>query len=90
MFTFKGAVLLQSPRKYTLRRQQLFVSKTPDERGTSERGFLTQTTSAYIPVQRTLYVVSCLLHVRREFSLKQFSERKVETITKFNNKVRFA
>ena len=41
----------------------------------------TQTTSEYNPVQRTFYVASCLLHLRREFSLKQFSERKLETKT---------
>ena len=38
----------------------------------SEWGLLTQTTSEYNPVQSIFYDVSCLLHVRREFSLKCF------------------
>ena len=31
-------------------------------------------------VQSTFYVVSSLLQIRREFSLKWFSERKLETV----------
>ena len=42
---------------------------------------LTQTTSAYNPVQSTFYDVSCLLHVTREFSLKYFSKHKLKTKT---------
>ena len=37
---------------------------------------MTQTTSEFNPVQSTFYDVSCLLHVTREFSLKQFSKHK--------------
>ena len=33
----------------------------------------TQTTREHNPVQSNFYDVSCLLHVRREFSLQQFS-----------------
>ena len=36
----------------------------------NERGLFTQTTSEYKPVESNFYDVSCLLHVRREFSLK--------------------
>ena len=36
----------------------------------NERGLLTQTTSEYNPVQSNFYHMSCLLPVRREFSLK--------------------
>ena len=46
------------------------LCENPNERGTSECGLLTQTTREYNPVPRTFYDVSCLLHVRREFSLK--------------------
>ena len=44
--------------------------KNLNERGRSEWGFLTQTTSECNPVQSTFYFVTRLLHVRREFSLK--------------------
>ena len=47
--------------------------ENPDERGTGDWGPLTQTASEYSPVQGNLYDVSCLLHVRRELSLKEFS-----------------
>ena len=46
------------------------LCENPNERGTSEWGLFTQTTSEYNPVQSNFYDVSCLLHVRREFSLK--------------------
>ena len=55
--------------------------KKPNERGTSEWGLLTKTTSAYNSVQSNFYDVSCLLHVTREFSLKWFSKHKFKTKT---------
>ena len=53
-------------------------AKNQNERGTCEQGLSTQTTSEHNPLQSTFYVVGCLLHIRREFSSKQFSERKLE------------
>ena len=55
--------------------------KNPNERGTCEWRLLTKTTSEHNPLQSTFCVVSCFLHIRREFSLKQFSERKLERKT---------
>ena len=46
------------------------LCQKPERARYEVRGLLTQTTSAYNPVQSTFYDVSCLLHVTREFSLK--------------------
>lgn len=49
-----------------------YLCQNANEWGTSEWKLLTQT-SEYNPIQSTFYDVSCLSHILREFSLKQFS-----------------